>query len=1131
MTTTAGTILDRRLVATGETGTAEWRLIQGEDGLSNWAPCFEHPDGKVENPKFLPLPGSQQSFLSCPIYETLYHGTRGPGKAVAGNTPVLTNKGWIDANEVTMKHKLVAVDGSYTEIKGVYPQGNRELFRVTFDDGTWVDCDDNHLWDVKQARYGKKDEWRTRSTKHIREKMQEWGEKKTGKSDYFYIPVMEGFAPAQYKNGQFNGFDGHLSLVASARDTKDIPKALLLGEPELRYAAAQAYMDNFGCVDSKNSLRFVHHRIEKVEDMAYLLRSLGCKVNSIGKDPQNRYRFTFQPPKGFVPFKDEDKLKKYRESKTQARKRIISISSAGEGDAVCFEVADKRRLFIIKDFIVTHNTMTLLMDFAADVNKGYGKAWRGILFRREYKDLDDVAKKIEEWFPKIFEGFRFLKSKAEYMAIWKDGESLLLRVGEGVDDYDNYHGHEYPWIGFEELTQWEDDKLYRKMFSCNRTGVPGIKCRIRATTNPFGCVKFGDVLTSDRGWVPIQDVKEGEYVVSADEHGNFTTARVLETVKLQEDSVEMITRQGRGLFMEFTEDHRLPHLNTAKTEHSMKEFNRLPGEAIIRRTADNWKGEEIRFKQISLRSEKDKQPMSMTGNQYAAFMGWFLSEGCALHRDKGFSISQSKPEHVETIKKLMDGIGFKYNYDGQAFVVYSKKWYEYLKQFGKCRNKFVPSDIKGSTEDQLRLFFDAAVAGDGHTRESGGGAYYTTSEKLADDMMEIATKLGFRVFTGARQRDNRDGLSYEVNFSKGAPTTLNTGNHVYSVNSVNNNVNVTRENFSGEVYCLVVENTESFFIRQKGCVWMSGNCGHNWVKKRFRLPDQDGKVIREAGHKDRVAIFGSIYENFLLLHSDPDYPQTVYNAATSHAEGRAWLYGDWEVTAGGMFDDLWESSIHVVPTLDAYQIPLSWNISRSYDHGQSHPFAVLWWAESSGEPIELPDGRYIGGQRGDLFLIHEWYGNQGEEDNVGLKMPSKEIATGIRQREMEMGIWGRCMPGPADTEIFNKLSDRENRGPSDDMEDEGIYWERADKSPGSRKRGYEVVRTKLKAAKPGEDGTRSDPGLFVCENCRWWIQLVPTVPRSGKDPDEIPDGYPDHLIDPTRYRVTWNRPIVKRSSF
>jgi hypothetical protein len=58
-------------------------------------------------------------------------------------------------------------------------------------------------------------------------------------------------------------------------------------------------------------------------------------------------------------------------------------------------------------------TMTLLMDFAKEVGKGYGKAWRGILFRRTYGDLDDVVRKIEDEFPKIFPGFMFKKSKAD----------------------------------------------------------------------------------------------------------------------------------------------------------------------------------------------------------------------------------------------------------------------------------------------------------------------------------------------------------------------------------------------------------------------------------------------------------------------------------------------------------------------------------------------------------------------------------------------------------------------------------------------------------------------------------------------------------------------------------------------
>lgn len=131
-------------------------------------------------------------------------------------------------------------------------------------------------------------------------------------------------------------------------------------------------------------------------------------------------------------------------------------------------------------------TLTLIMDFAKDVGKGYGKAWRGILFRRHFKDLDDVARKIEEWFPLMFPGFRFLRSASEYMAVWPDGEALLLRHITGPEDYEAYHGHEYPWIGWEELTQHENDKAYKLMMSCCRPPRPGIPCRVRSTTNPYG---------------------------------------------------------------------------------------------------------------------------------------------------------------------------------------------------------------------------------------------------------------------------------------------------------------------------------------------------------------------------------------------------------------------------------------------------------------------------------------------------------------------------------------------------------------------------------------------------------------------------------------------------------------------
>ena len=37
----------------------------------------------ADNVVWTPQPGSQTLFLSCPIFEALYHGTRGPGKTDA----------------------------------------------------------------------------------------------------------------------------------------------------------------------------------------------------------------------------------------------------------------------------------------------------------------------------------------------------------------------------------------------------------------------------------------------------------------------------------------------------------------------------------------------------------------------------------------------------------------------------------------------------------------------------------------------------------------------------------------------------------------------------------------------------------------------------------------------------------------------------------------------------------------------------------------------------------------------------------------------------------------------------------------------------------------------------------------
>jgi hypothetical protein len=129
-------------------------------------------------------------------------------------------------------------------------------------------------------------------------------------------------------------------------------------------------------------------------------------------------------------------------------------------------------------------TDALIMSFAMFVGRGFGPAWKGVLFRQEYKQLEDVISKSKKWFYQIFPTAKY--NNSENVWNFPDGERLLLRNFDKPDDYWKFHGHEYPWIGWEELTNWASDEGYKSMMSCSRSTLKGMPRMVRATTNPYG---------------------------------------------------------------------------------------------------------------------------------------------------------------------------------------------------------------------------------------------------------------------------------------------------------------------------------------------------------------------------------------------------------------------------------------------------------------------------------------------------------------------------------------------------------------------------------------------------------------------------------------------------------------------
>jgi replicative DNA helicase len=68
------------------------------------------------------------------------------GKAQPLDARIRTHTGWKAMGELALGDQLASIDGLPSEVTGLYPQGERPLFRVTFSDGRSTQCCEEHLW-------------------------------------------------------------------------------------------------------------------------------------------------------------------------------------------------------------------------------------------------------------------------------------------------------------------------------------------------------------------------------------------------------------------------------------------------------------------------------------------------------------------------------------------------------------------------------------------------------------------------------------------------------------------------------------------------------------------------------------------------------------------------------------------------------------------------------------------------------------------------------------------------------------------------------------------------------------------------------------------------------------------------
>ena len=365
----------------------------------------------------------------------------GSGKAVPNSTKIPTPEGWKRVDEVKVGDFLFDKEGKPTKVLGVYPQGEKDVYEITFGDKRIAKCSIDHIWTVHKDTWKNKNNFREYTLKEILEDKWQIIDKRGHKSHNFSIPCSKAVSYSKrtlkvnpYLFGVFLG-DGcctKKALTLSSNDEEIVHNIMNILNAYEVYKEKSNYnwrfykgLNNNSCFQTKEILgeyeKFIccysyeksipdDFKYSSIEDRYELIQGLMDTDGSITK-AGGRYHVTFTTTSsklrddfievmgslGYVctyrvdrrndkythgeayevkiniPNAEKYKLfslsrkkeialecKDKKQNRKYDRTTIINIEKLNyKEEMTCFYVDNEEHLFLMNDFIVTHNTTVL----------------------------------------------------------------------------------------------------------------------------------------------------------------------------------------------------------------------------------------------------------------------------------------------------------------------------------------------------------------------------------------------------------------------------------------------------------------------------------------------------------------------------------------------------------------------------------------------------------------------------------------------------------------------------------------------------------------------------------------------------------------------------------------------------
>ena len=263
-------------------------------------------------------------------------GASASGKALAADEPIPTPSGWTMIRDIKIGDKVFNEHGKATEVVGVFPQGNKDLFYViTFADDTQVQCDDGHLWGV----YDNNDNYQVLSTTDIIDNLND-------NPDLVYsIPCLS--KPIETECVEKNEIDPSVPLEKMII-TSDVLKESI----EYRENMLALCIEKWFKMETDKDICYMQYNCKDLVTiwaLTELAQSLAYRPIAI----DNTIRLPYDPTA----------KKLVRNTRLQIKDIMLYDC---ESEFICIKVANESGLFLTNDFIVTHNT-TMAVQLAANI--------------------------------------------------------------------------------------------------------------------------------------------------------------------------------------------------------------------------------------------------------------------------------------------------------------------------------------------------------------------------------------------------------------------------------------------------------------------------------------------------------------------------------------------------------------------------------------------------------------------------------------------------------------------------------------------------------------------------------------------------------------------------------------------